>query len=244
MLVSTVNKVVDLILPPLCPLCKEDLRVNKEDYLCGNCENDLNLIEGQTCRVCHIQLLGDEEDKATCGECLTQKIYFEKNISLFNYDGTAADIIKQYKYNKSHVLKRTMESYYLQGLNKVIKRTGKVFDIVMPVPLHKKRLIERGFNQSLSPLYFGLNKLGLKVDYTSLSRIRHTEKQAHLTAKQREKNIKGAFKVTDNKTIKNKNILLIDDVYTTGTTANECAKELTKTCKSVYVLTLARTMLS
>lgn len=244
MFLNTINNMVNIILPPLCPLCKNEVIVGKDDLLCAVCSSDLNYIAGQTCKTCHIQLLGDEEDKATCGECLTKKIHFEKNISLFNYDGSGSEIIKQYKYNKSHVLKKTLEEFYLEGLKKIDVRTNENFDLVMPVPLHKKRLVERGFNQALTPLYRGAKTLGLTVDYTSLARIRHTEKQAHLTAKQREKNIKGAFAVVDSGKVKGKNILLVDDVYTTGTTANECAKELKKHCSTVFVLTLARTMLS
>jgi ComF family protein len=115
------------------------------------------------------------------------------------------------------------------------------YSLLIPVPLHVKRLRERGFNQSL----LLADKLGKKhklpVSFSLLKRHKFTLTQTGLNKTEREENIKGAFVVTDKKKVSDENIILVDDVYTTGATINECAKTLLKTgAQKVAVLTLAR----
>ena len=117
-------------------------------------------------------------------------------------------------------------------------------DIIIPVPLHKKRLLKRGYNQAS----LIAQKLAQEFDKTYLShalvRTRHTVSQGHFSFEQRQKNVKGAFEVLPKAKIKlqGKNVLLVDDVITTGSTINACAKELLKAkVKSVCVLAVART---
>lgn len=114
-------------------------------------------------------------------------------------------------------------------------------DMIVPVPLHKTRLRERGFNQSLL-LSKGLAKIyGLHVDYLNLKRIRATAPQINLKGKGRLKNVRGAFAAENSLAFKHKKILLIDDVHTTGATIAECGRVLKKAgAESVDALTLAR----
>lgn len=115
------------------------------------------------------------------------------------------------------------------------------YDLIVPVPLHKTRLKERGFNQSLL-LSRALAKVcGLPIDYINLKRTRATSPQINLKGKDRITNVKGAFAVKNNAPFKGKGILLIDDVYTTGATVSECCKVLKKAgAEDINVLTLAR----
>ncbi|MFH2011812.1 MAG: ComF family protein [Pseudomonadota bacterium] len=117
----------------------------------------------------------------------------------------------------------------------------KSYDFLIPVPLHFKRLRERGFNQALSLAKYIGKKHGIPIDYMSLKRIKWESPQINLSKKEREENVKGVFFLRDKNRLKDKSILLIDDVYTSGATVNECAKVLRKAeaCK-VDVLTLAR----
>jgi ComF family protein len=115
------------------------------------------------------------------------------------------------------------------------------YTLLIPVPLHIKRLRERGFNQSLLLAYKLGGKYKLPVNFSLIKRRKATLTQTGLNKTEREENIKGAFVVIDEKKVCDENIILIDDVYTTGATINECAKTLLKTgAQKVAALTLAR----
>jgi ComF family protein len=115
------------------------------------------------------------------------------------------------------------------------------YDRVIPVPLHKKRIRERGFNQSLLLAKILARNFSLTVDFQSLRRRIYTQPQINLGRKERENNVRNAFAVVGKKAISNSRILLVDDVYTTGSTVKECAKVLIENgAKSVAVATLAR----
>ena len=114
--------------------------------------------------------------------------------------------------------------------------------LVMPVPLHPQRLRERGFNQSLLLARHVASRIGADLDYLSLRRTRFTRPQTQLTSDERRKNVRRAFGVVGNASLKGRSVLLIDDVATTGSTLNECARALKKAgVKEVYCLVLART---
>ena len=113
---------------------------------------------------------------------------------------------------------------------------------MIPVPLHKRKLRQRGFNQSVLLVKSISRLLNLETDYFTLMRIRYTETQTGLTLEERRKNVKGAFEATDNGNLNGKSVILVDDVATTGNTINECARVLKKAgCERVVGLTLART---
>jgi len=115
--------------------------------------------------------------------------------------------------------------------------------LTVPVPLHIRRLRERGFNQSLLLAKVVATDLGTQLDYLSLVRIRHTRAQTGLRKEERRKNVKDAFSIIYPEIIKGKKILLVDDVFTTGYTLNECARTLKKSGAMVVIcLTLARTL--
>ncbi|GJL66260.1 MAG: hypothetical protein NPIRA05_12310 [Nitrospirales bacterium] len=114
-------------------------------------------------------------------------------------------------------------------------------DLIMPVPLHSTRLREREYNQSLLLAHRLSTHFHIPLTYTALIRTRQTTPQTALSRKDRLNNLRRSFAVTSPETIKGKTILLVDDVFTTGTTVNECAKTLRKAGSgSVYVVTLAR----
>ena len=115
--------------------------------------------------------------------------------------------------------------------------------IVMPVPLHGARLRERGYNQSLllaRGLVRALSEFSLELDFLTLKRTRLTRPQAELDKAERTGNVKGAFELTAPSLVRGRDVLLIDDVYTTGATVAECSKVLKKAGARVSVLTLAR----
>ena len=141
-----------------------------------------------------------------------------------------------------------METYLMSSLGHLLISFAKEWIpysknyVIMPVPLHRQRLRERGFNQSLLLARILASDLGNQLDYLSLIRNRYTRAQTGLKKKERRKNVKGAFSVIQPNAIKHKEILLVDDVFTTGSTLNECARTLKESgATTVICLTVART---
>ena len=117
------------------------------------------------------------------------------------------------------------------------------YSLIIPAPLHPKRLRERGFNQSVILALALSKRFSIPMDFTTLRRHIHTKPQIALGKKKREANVRGAFMVASGEKIRGKSIILVDDVYTTGSTVKECARVLTKgKVAKVAVLTLARTV--
>lgn len=116
--------------------------------------------------------------------------------------------------------------------------------MVLPVPLYKKRLRERGFNQSALLGKYVAKRLGVPLNLYSLARNRDTRPQVGLSAKERKKNIRNAFEIKEEGVIKGRRVLLIDDVFTTGATTRECSKVLKKAgVQEVFVITLSHGVL-
>jgi len=159
---------------------------------------------------------------------------FERMWSFGPYEGRLRVAISLFKYQGIKRLARPLSEF-------ILKMHIPNVDIIIPVPLHIKRLRERGFNQSALIARYIAKKIGVRLDLDSLIRVRLTKPQVGLSASDRIKNIKGAFKVKREKFIANRNILLVDDVITTGSTMKECAMELRRAGASrVYCISLAR----
>lgn len=176
-----------------------------------------------------------------CGECREKKRYFTKAIAVGVYEGTLSEAIHIFKYQKKQTMVKHLNAMITDALLQRFADT----DIIIPVPLHKKRLNERGFNQSLLIAHYLSKRLCIPLSIDRLQRVRWTRPQIELSRYERLKNVRGAFAVwADFKhapTIKDKRVILVDDVYTTGATVNECAKVLKKAGASeVVVFTIAR----
>jgi ComF family protein len=164
--------------------------------------------------------------------------WFDRARSLFPFEGALRDALHGFKYEQRFDLVR----FFVSQLEVEARAMG-VFDIVIPVPLHSKRLKERGFNQASLIARPLARKMECAYDVNMLKRTKEVGPQVGRELKDRLKAVKGIFEVTDQKKIKGKSVLLIDDVLTTGATANECARVLKKGGASlVNILTIARTI--
>ncbi|MEE8573773.1 MAG: ComF family protein [Thermodesulfobacteriota bacterium] len=225
---------LDILMPPLCPLCNSEERAPD---LCGTCLADIKIITPPACGVCGTPSISKEGVDYLCGECTAIKRPFVKARSAVYYSGSAIRAIRLFKYHGHFPL-----IPFLARLCKdmIGSEEGLSDFIVVPVPLHKKRLKERCYNQSLLIANEVAKMLSLKIDPAALIRTRLTTPQVELKGKERRENLRGAFEVTDPAAVKNKKILLVDDVYTTGSTITECSKVLKKAGAETHVLTLAR----
>jgi ComF family protein len=173
-----------------------------------------------------------------CGECLLYPPPFRKHISYGGYEEELKELILKFKYGNVEKLKHLLAGYYIEIF---YKKIDEPFDFIIPVPPDKGR--KREFDPVLEIAKILSKQLGMKLLIHHLVKIKKTQPQAGLTRSQRLNNLNGAFKLTNTTpSLNGKKILLIDDVYTTGTTVKKCTDLLTKEDADVVALTLARSI--
>jgi len=179
-----------------------------------------------------------------CQACAEQKPYFAKATAYGAYDGALRDLVHLLKYDRVEPAANVLGTMLAKAVQKLNVGAGRF--VVVPVPLHVSKRRERGFNQTEIIVRKALKELrltNLQLGLNALERTRQTASQIGLTRAQRAENMRGAFRVTHLSTVKGQDVLLVDDVLTTGTTASECARVLLKAgAHKVLVATVARTL--
>ena len=236
--IPILSSLIDFTLPTKC-ICSEKFTA-KQGEVCEECFVDIKFSgEQNCCRLCSYPFEYDMGGDMLCRDCISETPYFEGFRYIFSYDEFTGKIIKNFKYKDATYLSKTLSNF--------LYNKAKLFDdidVICSVPITGKRLRARKYNQS-AMLAVGLaKKMQVKCDNLLLQKTRETRVQAGLNKKERNANLKNSFAVSKH-AVNNyigRNILVIDDVYTTGTTMNECAKTLKNSidkCK-VYGLALAR----
>lgn len=228
---NTAFTAVQLVCPPKCVLCEKVLFVGEQ--ICTKCRKKLPFVGQYYCMKCGKPI---ENEKEYCAGCQRKKYYFERNVSLWTYSPQLKKSLYRFKYSN----KRYYAKYYA---SEIYKKYGRLIfswniDVVVPVPLYYKKRRKRGYNQA-EVLARELCKLTkLPIDTKMVVRTKNTVPQKQLNEKERQKNVKDVFQIGKS-VVKLKKILLIDDIFTTGSTVNEIAKILKEAgCDSVYVVTL------
>jgi ComF family protein len=238
-------RLIDIIYPPRCPICQNFVRNDDPDDkntaspICRDCFYDLREIRSPLCPICGRPFVTGIETDHLCESCLRKRPYFDSVTAPYLFEGALMTAIHRFKYDS----KRFLSDYLGPLLARFAEsRLDKSDDLLtMPIPLHPKRLRERGFNQSLLLATHVARRLNTELDFLSLRRVRYTPPQTGLGKEERRKNVKSAFQVEDPKIVKGRRILLIDDVATTGNTLNECARILKRSGSGkVVCLVLAR----
>jgi ComF family protein len=251
--------------PPVCIVCKtaittrahipmELAKSNLSGKVCNACFGKLEFILDSYCTVCGRSIRCDDAESQFCQDCSSDnQRYFVSNRAAVAYNEAIQDIIHRLKYRGQRELADLLAAiahnafkYYYQDIH---------IDIIIPVPLHVDRLAERGFNQAAMIGNKLAADLQIPIDTTSLQRVLHTPKQSKKTRWDRIQPLDGVFVYRDQQSdqqreqqtnqlespLSNKSVLLLDDIYTTGTTVDACAKVLKAAgAANVYVLTLAR----
>ena len=237
-----VRELAFFIYPPTCAGCEQPLHSDRSESFCPDCLGTLELISEPYCPVCGFPYATEIPNSHLCGDCLAGIHYFDRARSTGSYRGSLREILHRFKYGGRTSLARPL-AQMLIAPGKHLAQLHNV-DRIIPVPLHPKRLRQRGFNQaSLLARRLGA-ALKISVDYASLKRSRWTEPQTGLTRRQRAANVRGAFCLETGEQVRGKGILLVDDVLTTGETVNQCVRALKRDggAREVVVLTVARTV--
>ena len=229
------NTIINFILPPLCPICNK--RVDVPHMLCATCFKRLNFITKPYCQKCGRPFEFDIKGESLCAACMKDQPRYNKARSNLVYDEGAKELILPFKHADRTDLAHILSEFLIREQGVLIDEA----EIIIPVPLYITRLFKRRYNQSAL-----LAKRICKIKHKQyeprvLRRIKPTVSQGHMNKIERAANVKGAFAVFQPDIIRDKKVLLIDDVMTTGATVNECTKVLMKSGASqVDILTVAR----
>lgn len=227
---------LDVILPPICHVCHSFIPNAGTLHICPSCRDLLPLVSSPLCPICGVPFAGSGSDHR-CGECLTHPPHFDTAQAHFLYEGAIRDLIHSFKYNQLTHLRYPLALLALEGIHHVHDP-----QLIIPVPLHRSRLRQRGFNQAVLLGKVLSSQLSLPMMPDALIRTRPTEPQIDLSAAERRLNVKGAFSVSKPGAVAGKRILLLDDIMTTGSTMNECARELKNAGATMVIAsTIART---
>lgn len=232
------NNVIETLFPSniTCFMCGEEVKQSKF-VLCEDCEKNLPR-NNNFCLKCGTPV---HSNAHYCLNCKNNKRHFKIARAPLIYKDKVAISIKQFKYENKKYLAKYFSVFLEEKYNEIKKEILPV-DFIIPVPLHPTKLKERGYNQSKLLAEELSKRIDIPVLCDNLIRVKETKTQTKLSYIERQENLEGAFDVLNEDEIKGKVILLIDDVLTTGSTTDHCAKTLLKhKAKEVYVLTLATT---
>lgn len=233
----------DFVLPPRCVVCETSTSGTNDPWVCMGCWTVVEFVRPPVCAQCGTPFAAPVEGigSAThrCGKCLLSPPPYERARAVGLYEGALREVIHAMKYRPVFGLVRPLADL-LSG-QFALHWGGRMPDALVPVPLHRLRLRQREFDQALALANVLGQEIGIPVWSQTLIRHTHTRSQIGLSATERRRNIRGAFRVQPDQCCEGRSLLLIDDVYTTGATAQECARTLQRAgAARVDVYTVAR----
>lgn len=241
MINTFIRRISDLIFPRICPSC--DYMSDTSVHLCTSCQSTLSRIKHPYCNCCGEPLNGAIETAVVCGTCQKNEFAFHFARAPILALDLGRDLIHGLKYEGRLYLAKDLALLMQEPLNlPEMQIILKCSPLIVPVPLSRKRLHKRGYNQAMELAQEFAKHCPLPI-IPALKRTRDTSTQVRLNRNQRQTNLDKAFQITKSaKKCEGRTILLVDDVFTTGSTANECAKTLISQAKAekVIVLTAAR----
>lgn len=211
-----IEKLLNFIYPPVCGICG---RIDN-NFLCKKCE--LKLKEHAKFQI------DDYEDKK-----------FSNHLYFFRYDEFIRKLILNYKFNDKSYLYKTFVNFLIK--NEIFFENLKTYDIIIPIPISKKRKRTRGYNQSLLIARELVHNTNIQLVNNCVFKTKDIVAQSSLSKEERHENICNVYELKNAYKLENKKVLLLDDVFTTGSTANECAKVLMKANpKIIDIFTLVK----
>lgn len=209
----------ELLFPRACPICG-DLLGNK-GYICGDCRFLLSPVSFPACLICGCEI--DDEEKELCEDCSRRERSYLRGFPALNYAGEIRDAVAGFKYHG--------KKYYADFFaDEIIRRHGAAIceiapEALIPVPIHKRKLKTRGYNQAELLAKALSRRIKIPVDSGLVTRCINTLPQKNLGDMEREKNLKRAF-ISSDKIVKYNKVMIVDDIYTTGATVEALTRVL------------------
>jgi ComF family protein len=247
---SAFASIFNTVFPSDCRICGEALTNVSRLPVCDDCTRSIKAIEGSVCEVCgeRVPDAAYAVSETKCMLCRRARLPFAKAMAYGSYDGALRGMIHLLKYEAMLPAADSLADLLLPVVQSLLEKCdGQT--LLVPVPLYKSKQRQREFNQSELIARAVTKRLPenirAKIEFADcvLLRQRDTRSQTGLTRHQRRENMRGAFVVSHPDKVKGRDIILVDDVLTTGTTAAECARTLRRAgAKKIYVATVARVM--
>ena len=227
---------VNLCYPPFCVSCRTSL---DQDLLCRDCLESAVRITAPFCQVCSRPYAGEMGAPFSCPDCEDHPPAFDCVATRYQANSIVRDLIHRFKYSGEFHLRQLLANWLEEALSDP-RISQEPFDALVPVPLHATRIRERGYDQ-IAALVEVVAKRSHRPVWSCLRRSRYTESQTRFSRKERLQNLRNAFELRKGTSVLGKRLLLVDDVLTTGSTLDECARILkAHGAKSVRAITVAR----
>ncbi len=225
------RKILGLLYPHTCVFCGKV----SESSICDACKDKVFYVCEPRCKKCGKPIRYEEQEY--CHDCHKQKSYYEQGKSIWIHKGLVPWSVYQFKYHNRRIFGEFYAREMYRLYEKWIRDCG--IELIVPIPLHKKRRRRRGYNQAEIVARYLSQYTGIPMDSRAVARCKYTKPQKALNHQDRKKNVKDVFEVRAGGPV-GKRILLVDDIYTTGSTINEISKEfLEKGHNKVWFLTIS-----
>ena len=217
---------IEFLLPRFCLLCNKRI-VHSNSLVCDSCANEFTPAEPP------------ESIMRMLNSSLGSEVHFDAAFCLWKFEGKVQTLIHHLKYNEFWSIGKFIAGPFADRLQQL--GIDERNSLLVPVPLHKTRLRERGYNQAEILCHFVTANTSIPTNSSLIKRIRYTSTQTQLSLEQRKRNVTDAFAVDERQQLLHKTVILVDDVLTTGATTNACAKELRKlNPRNIWVFTVAK----
>jgi len=236
------SRILDYILPTSCSFCNDPVGDSGIPFFCSTCWADFSPMQGPVCPRCgrpfdSPETLSHSPDHV-CLACRKEPPRFDQALSAGYFEGSLREAVHQFKYRPCRSLGKPLGEWMATKVRLITD-----LDLVMPVPLHAGRLKERGFNQALLLAHQMCEAHHIPLSCDNLYRTRPTRPQVELSGAERIRNVAGAFALRRPEEVANRRLVLVDDVFTTGATMNECSEVLKRAgAAQVTAFTLARAL--
>jgi len=228
---------LNLLYPPHCAICLSETSTG--EHLCADCRKQAPVIAAPFCAICSEPFFGQIDGPFTCPNCHERRFHFTNAVACRQSKGVVRELIHRFKYNGKFYLRGVLADWLAETLDDP-RLQSLPCERIVPVPLHSTRERERGFNQARVLAELLARRSGIPL-CDCMKRIRYTTTQTVHDREERIENLRGAFQMRQHHDVRNLHLLLIDDVLTTGSTVDECARVLQQAgAASVRVATVAR----
>lgn len=238
-LARAASRVLDILFPPSCLKCGAELEAS--GALCATCWPKIRFIAPPYCACCGLPFAYDVGAGALCGPCVQDPPLFDRARAVFVYDDVSRDLVLSFKHAD--------QTQSAPGYGKWLARAGAELltdaDLLIPVPLHRRRLFARRYNQAALLVHALAKETGRRAAPDGLIRVKKTQPHIDMGRNERQQNVAGAFRVHPKwaETVAGARVVLVDDVFTTGATVSSCARVLRAAgAARIDVLTLSRVM--